>query len=343
MTGIAYADRAEWLEKRRDGIGGSDAAAIIGVSPWRTPVDVWEDKVGISEDRPATEAMEWGNRLEDVVSDAVGERLGLRLRRSKRILVHPEYPFVFGNVDRLAGDAVIEIKTARYGDGFATEEEAPGLDPVDRVPRHYYVQGQHYAAVTGKRRIIFGVLVGGSDLRVLETPADPAFITDLLEEEVEFWTRYVVPGVRPPLTGADADRLAALFPRGAGDKVATPEIDEVVRELLAVRDQEDAASRRRADLEVRLKEYLGEASDLVSGVTKVTWRTSEVSRVAHAEIAGGLRSAIEELRRSPYAETVADVERVLSARFGTTDLDDVQRLFTSTRPERRFLVDRGKK
>ena len=338
MTGIAYVDRDDWLAKRRDGIGGSDAAAILGVSPWRTPNDVWEDKLGIAEERPATAAMEWGNRLEDVVADAISDRLGVRLRRSRKILVHPELPFVFANVDRLFRDAIVEIKTARSGDDFATEEEAPNLPPIDRVPKHYYVQGQHYAAVTGKPRILFGVLVGGSDLRLLEVPADPEFIRDLLEEEATFWNRYVVPGVRPPLAAGDVDRVARLFPHGSGEKVSTPEVDELIRRLLAVRDREDAIAKERAELEVRIKDYLGEASDLVSGVAKATWRERKGS-IGWSQVAGSLRSALERLREGGSAATVHDLDEVLSEGFGTTDLDEVEELYRGE-PSRSFLLDR---
>lgn len=337
---IPYTDRASWFEARRQGIGGSDAAAILGVSRWRTPVDVWEDKVLDTPDRPPSVRMDWGRRLEDVVADAVAERLGLPVRRSKRILVHRDHPFIIGSVDRLMRDAVLEVKTARSGESFATEEEAADLPPEKRVPADYYVQGQHYAAVTRKPRVVFGVLVGGSDLRILETPADPEFIGDLVAEEVRFWNEYVVPRKMPPLSGGDAARLPRLFPRGSGEKVATPEIDAIVRELLTVRDQEDAAKARRADLEVKIEEYLGEASDLVSSVARFTWRERKGS-IAWSEVAGSLRSAIVEFLGAADADPGSRplMESILRDGFGTTDLDAVEELYRG-KPTRTPRLDR---
>jgi len=340
MGQIAYQDRAEWLALRRQGIGGSDAAAIVGVSPWATAVDVWEDKLGLAEERPPSRYMEWGNRLEEVVADAVAERTGLRLRRVNRILVHPRRPYVLGSVDRLAPGKVVEIKTARSDDGWIAEEDVPHTAPELRVPPHYYTQGQHYLGITGRDEILFGVLVGGSDLRVIPVPADPGFIEDLFDVEADFWTRYVLTGERPPLSWADAHRLPKMYPRGEGERVATPEVDQLVRELLSVRDQEDAITRHRAELEVGIKEYLGEASDLVSSVAKVTWRNSERTAVDWSEVAGGLRSALERFLRDAYADQRAALEAVLSEGFGTTDLAQVEELFTTRTSVRTFRLTR---
>lgn len=346
MNGIAYTTREEWLELRRGGIGGSDAAAIIGVSRWASPNDVWEDKLGIAPVRPVSAPMEWGNRLEAVVADAVADRTGLRLRKSHRILVHPTAPFpMFASVDRLAGDAVVEIKTARSDDGWVTEEEAPDVEPEHRVPAQYYVQGQHYAAVTGKPRVIFGVLIGGSELRVIETPADPAFAADLMAEEHAFWSGYVETAIRPPLTGLDQGLVARLYPHGSGEKVATPEIDAIVEELVRLRDQQDDLTRARDAMEVRIKSYLGDASDLVSSAARVTWRESERKRVAWEEIAGGLRSAIGRLidPEDPLGRYTRNAAlAVLSDGFGTTDPDEITALFTSTSTLRTFRIDRKK-
>ena len=60
--------RALWLEGRRTGIGGSDVAAVLGLNPWKTPLDVWNDKLGLSEDKGMTEPAYWGTVLEDTVA-----------------------------------------------------------------------------------------------------------------------------------------------------------------------------------------------------------------------------------------------------------------------------------
>jgi putative phage-type endonuclease len=73
--------RDEWLAARRTGIGGSDIAAILGLSPWRTPLDVYRDKVDGAE-QPETEAMRWGRLLEDVIAREYAVRAGVRIQRA---------------------------------------------------------------------------------------------------------------------------------------------------------------------------------------------------------------------------------------------------------------------
>ena len=77
---------AEHLAARKRGIGGSDAPAVLGVSPWRTPLDVYLDKTDQSDPVETTEAMEWGSRLEDQIAAAAAERLGVRMRRRNRVI-----------------------------------------------------------------------------------------------------------------------------------------------------------------------------------------------------------------------------------------------------------------
>jgi putative phage-type endonuclease len=338
MTGIAYSNREEWLALRRRGMGGSDAAAIIGVSPWSTAVDVWEDKLGISEDRPPTVAMEWGNRLEDVIADAVADRTGLRLRRVHRILVHPTRPLILGSLDREAPGRVVEIKTARSGDGWVNEDEIDVTPPERRVPPQYYVQGQHYLGVTGKPEILFGVLIGGRDLRVIPVPADPGFIEDLFTEEESFWTTYVETGIRPPLSGADAEKLTRIYPHGSGERVATPEIDQLVEELLRVRAEEDRIADHRAELEVGIKDYLGDASDLVSGVARVTWRESERTTVAWKDVAAVYRAALEEVAAAEKREL--DLGGLVYSGARTYDPAAIESLYTTSSSSRTFRLDR---
>ncbi|MDP3766551.1 MAG: YqaJ viral recombinase family protein, partial [Dehalococcoidia bacterium] len=74
-------DDAAWLAARRAGIGGTDAAAILGLSPFRTPLDVYLDKTGAAQDeRTETQPMRWGKALEPVIAEAVEERIGRHVR-----------------------------------------------------------------------------------------------------------------------------------------------------------------------------------------------------------------------------------------------------------------------
>lgn len=89
-----------WLEARRAGIGGSDAAAILGASPWATPLSVWADKQGLTAEKPDTIAMRFGRDAEEIVARWFAEDTGKTVARCNAILQHPEHPFMLANIDR---------------------------------------------------------------------------------------------------------------------------------------------------------------------------------------------------------------------------------------------------
>ena len=95
--------REEWLTLRKQGIGGSDAGAVCGLNPYVSPIDVYMDKstVVIPEQDRDNEAMRLGRDLEQYVAERFCEETGLKVRRSNNMYVHPEYPFMLADVDRL--------------------------------------------------------------------------------------------------------------------------------------------------------------------------------------------------------------------------------------------------
>lgn len=98
MSNTREMTREEWLAERKTGIGGSDAAAVLGISPWRTPVDVWLDKTGRKQPGEETEAMRIGAELEDFVARRYVERTGRQVQRFNRML---RRGCLLGNLDRL--------------------------------------------------------------------------------------------------------------------------------------------------------------------------------------------------------------------------------------------------
>ena len=117
-------DRTAWLAARRTGIGGSDISAILGLSPWRSPVHVWLDKTGQAPDEPPAnaEAMYWGKTLEDVVAREYAQRTGRRVQRVNAILRHPQHEWMLGNIDRAI---VAEGSRARLDDARRVQAVAP--------------------------------------------------------------------------------------------------------------------------------------------------------------------------------------------------------------------------
>lgn len=214
--------RQEWLKFRAAGIGGSDAAAILGLSKWSSPVDIWESKVNAeaaSEDG-ASEAMEWGTRLEALIRARFKElHPDWIVRQVHAILENEERPFMRANLDGVVnhpdhGRGILEIKTA---------SSRTAADWKDGVPAYYAPQADHYMAVTGLPFVVFAVLIGGSEYREEWFFRDEARITALVEAETEFWA--MVQDRRIPRASgkADLEVIRRYLPLDAAAVVDAPE------------------------------------------------------------------------------------------------------------------------
>lgn len=96
--------REEWLALRRRGIGGSDVAAILGLSKWHSPLDVYRDKIGEGADQPDSPAMEWGRRLEPVIREKYAEATGLAVEKPDLMLISGDHPYMVADLDGICSD-----------------------------------------------------------------------------------------------------------------------------------------------------------------------------------------------------------------------------------------------
>lgn len=252
-------NREAWLAERRTGIGGSDVAAILGLSKWKTPLDVYMEKTGQAPPQPETEPMRWGTLLEPVILREFSERHGVRVVREDGIKRHPRHGFMLASLDGWAPElpAVVECKTARSADGWGE----PG---TGEIPAYYQTQVAHYMAVTGAAIAFVPVLIGAADFRVYKVDRDDEFIGDIIEAEAAFWNDHVVAGVPPePINAADAARLWA---RDNGETVEVAgELADDVEELRALREQAKDLEERIGSIEDRLKLAFMDASSIAHG------------------------------------------------------------------------------
>ncbi len=275
---------SEWLEQRRKGIGGSDAGAVLGLSPYSTPLDVWLDKTGRSEPIEDNEAMYWGRTLEAVVAQVYAERTGDKIRR-KGMTASKEHPFMLANIDRAIvghanGPGVLEIKTA--GQHVADQWGESGSD---EIPQHYYAQLAHYLAVTGYTWARLAVLIGGRDFRVYDIPRDEEIIAKLVEEERNFWESYVKTDTPPdPANAAD---IAKRWPKDNGTQItASEDIEQAVKLLGDVKAEIKVLDGHKKDLEAEIKTAMGDAATLVdyAGNPLATWKTQTAKRLDSQKI-----------------------------------------------------------
>lgn len=284
--------RAEWLEARRTGIGGSDIAAVLGLSPWRTALDVWRSKVEpVEEPAEPPEPMYWGRVLEAVVASEYQRRTQQRVQRINQILRRPGTPWAIATIDRAVITPGTRTRISRTGDLTGAQgvlecktAHASRLtdwgreDDPDAIPVHHAAQGMWYCAVTGLPWCDFAVLVGGQRFLVRRLERDEEVIRAMLERAEEFWRRHVLERVPPP--PQNSKDVISLFPSDTGETI---EADE---ELLAAYNTARAAKAKIAEAEAefeaaaeRIKLALGERSALtLNGVPIVTWKTARPTR-----------------------------------------------------------------
>jgi putative phage-type endonuclease len=290
----AAADRAEWLAERRSGIGGSDIAAILGLSPWKTAVDVWLDKTGRSTDDTIgdAEAVRWGTLLEDVVAREYSERTDRSIQRVSRVLRHPAHEWAIGNIDRavvspgsrvrvaddggtlLGAQGLLEVKTASaYKAG---EWGRDGDD--DAVPVHYQAQVMWYLGITGQPWCDVAALIGGQRMIVRRIERDDETIAAMLERADDFWHRHVL--THQPPEPAKAKDVERLFPTDNGEAVEADE--ELLAAYNAAREAKSRIAQAEAEFEAateRIKLALGERCALtINGKPLVTWKSSKPTR-----------------------------------------------------------------
>lgn len=269
----------EWLELRRTGIGGSDAGAIMGVSPYKGAFSVWADKMGKLPPIEDNEAIRQGRDLEDYVARRFAEASGLRVRHEYSMLRSVEHPCMLADIDRrIIGErAGLECKTsrditmARYRNG--------------EYPMEYYCQCLHYLAVTGWDCWYLAVLVYGTDLLIYKICRDEVLddIEALIKAEEAFWDSHVVLNQSPAPDALDstAAALGSVYPREDGATVcAYQEADRALTELAALKAQRRSIDRQIVEHENQIKAAMGEAEVLAGTSVSATWRSSERTTIS---------------------------------------------------------------
>lgn len=261
--------RQEWLAARRQGIGGSDAAAILGASRWRTRADVWLDKTGQAPESVENAAMHWGTVLEPVIRKEYEQRTG-SLVMLPEMMQSTAHPFMLANLDGIAdGKKILEIKTARTPDGWGE----PG---TDEVPLEYAAQVHHYMIVTGYKVADVAVLIGGSDFRIYTVEADKELHQAMIEREREFWHMVETMTMPEPV---DVRETIALFAKDNGATIqATDQVKEWADRLADIKASLKDMETDKEELEDRIKHFMGAASNLEhNGVLMASWKASKDS------------------------------------------------------------------
>ena len=270
--------REEWLRYRKCGIGGSDVAAILGISKWNSAISLWLDKTNqTNEPVEENEAMQWGTIMEPIIRNHFAEVTGKTVVEVKAMLQHPEHPFMLADVDGLTTDdegnpAILEIKTA---------SEYKRAEWENDIPSYYQTQVQHYLCVTGVQKAYVAVLIGGNSFKVYEVDADAEIQSMLIAVEKDFWNK-VQNMIRPEMDGSDAAKnlLDSLYHGGISEKIVMPdEAIEYVDAYIEACAEEDNAKAKKQEASNHIKEIMGDYDKATCLGHSISWKPVSSERL----------------------------------------------------------------
>lgn len=286
--------REEWLQARKSGIGGSDIAALIGMSPYKTPLQLWMDKTGRAEeqfDEDAVERMHWGTVLEDVVARHYADQRGVKVQRINTMMRHPDIQIALANVDRVIVEEgsrarwdagvvkgarnVLECKTAH---ALARNSADWGTPGTDEVPQHYWLQCQWYLGITGLPFSDLAVLFGGQKFVTYTIEADQKLFGDLLGEASQWWKKHIEGDIPPEAsTEDDARRLWKSHIAGK-EKIVDANVAEAVQQLAETKDRIATLERSAQDLRDIILPAFGDAESISYMGRKLgTWKQNKAT------------------------------------------------------------------
>lgn len=253
-------------ENRHLYIGGSDIAAVLGKSRYKTPYRLWCEKTGKIEQKVQNlEAVEMGTRLEQFVADLFAVKADKTVRRAPKGYQHPDYPYMVAHVDRLitGSDELLECKTC----------SAYKLDEwQNAIPQEYVLQVMWYLGITGRKRGWIACLIGGQKFDYKVIDFDPELFEIMVNKAREFWD--MVQNNKPPLILPDDDEtLAELHPKHTEDLIEAQEFNERAAYLQELKMHRDEINKEIKEIETELKAKIGDNLGILTDKYQITWKS----------------------------------------------------------------------
>ena len=265
-------NKFEWEKRRKEGIGGSDAASVLGLSPYKSSISVYMDKidevqVGNSYEDEVSYRMELGNKLKNFVANEFMLKTNKKVRNVNGILRNDKYPFALANIDRaiIGEKAFLECKVTNSYSKKLWQKE---------VPIYYQVQCYHYMAVTGATHCYIAVLIGNEDLVIHKIERNEELINQIMDLEKSFWDKCVLGNSLPIPDGSDdySKMLQSLYKDSTDEELIlfekTDSLNRYDDVCELIKDLEMEKKSVEQYLQLQMKEY--EVAYL--GDRKITWK-----------------------------------------------------------------------
>ena len=275
-------DREQWLEVRKGGIGSSDAAAAVGLNPYKSQLELWLEKTGRVDTSAEHHGMDdprfWGTLLEPYVAVAYQQMTSRKVRKLNAVLQHPTLPLMLANIDReVLGCPDVQILECKTAGEFGSRLWKDG------VPEYVQLQVQHQLAVTGKAAADVAVLICGQKLEIHRIERDDEIIARLMVLESHFWGH--VESDRPPPANGSESAARALRHLYRGNDTTLDFTGDVglgtAFDALVTLSEEIAAKEREAErLKQIIQQAMGDASKASFANGVVTFkRAKDGSRI----------------------------------------------------------------
>ena len=289
-------------------IGGSDIGAILGLSRFRSPLEVWMEKSGKEVKKLDSLPLRFGSFAEEFVASEYSRATGFDLTHDESIHIHPDYSFMSAHIDRfvLEHDSptprrILECKTANP---FASSDW--GEAGSDEVPLSYLCQSVWYMAITNINKVDLAVLFGNSDFRIYEITRDLELENTVLQKANLFWSECVIKDTPPPAQ-SEAD-CQALFSKGDPAKTvkAKTETWALAQRLQLLHNEIDMREEEISTIKQSIMNQMGEAETLTyEGKVLATWKAPKPSfrldskrlELDHPEIATNYKTPVQNSRR----------------------------------------------
>jgi len=264
------------IEQRRErilGIGGSDMAVILGLSTYKTPYQLYLEKIGEAEaPEEETQYQYWGQQLEAIVRDEFAKRNNVTVT-TPDTLVHPEYDFLRGNVDGFIPglNAVLEIKCSSQFMSTVWGESG-----TDEIPMQYLVQVAFYCMLANADCAHVAVLIGGNDYREYKYTRDKALEDTIISTAKKFWNCVVTKNPPAPINQVD---LRLMYPKHDPEKTLTinNEIKQQLTILAETKCKIKELSEKEETYKFNIMRYMKDAECLADdeGRALVSWKANK--------------------------------------------------------------------
>ena len=271
-------NKQEWLRERKNYIGGSEIAAICGLSSFdKTALDVYLSKVNptiveLTKDDPNYEAAYWGTKQEKIIAERYAEERNVIIQTQPTLIRHPKHPFIACNIDRWVGNReyILECKTAHF-----YKMKKWGDLGTDQIPESYLLQVAYYAAICDVPKVDIAVLIGGQDFRIYTYNRDKNLEEKLIKIGVNFWHNHIEKRI-PPKCVSTRDTFN-LFPQSNYHEiVAEDNIIQKWEELKAAREEESKIQSTIEKLKTDIQEFMRDYDVLIDNQGNViaTWKNT---------------------------------------------------------------------